>query len=305
MSFDICLSFDKAKYLDSEIYLFVNAIKDNLPKETVIHIVTNRDSSDDAIKYMKENLNTKIYYNDGDKTKHLISRCRYMLNCFDIESDKEWIVKMELDMLAIKHLNALNDLIENNKEYDLLLEPENRKIFDDKTAHRLWRIIYKSMGMKYPKDILIEFRENKEKGLPLFGTGMIIAKKDVIDYINANWIKLTKICEKWIHYNIHPNEFAFTALVINSNLKWKLYDDIYKFNPIGHFRDGEFPSTKLKDNCILPDNVIIFDYHRPEWLLHVAKFNPELMNIIGKTKNKISEDWWNQSLNQFQEISKR
>ena len=160
--------------------------------------------------------------------------------------------------------------------------------------------MYKAMGFPTPT-FKIQYRENNEDGLPLFGTGLICVKKGIINKINDNWVPLTKICERWIDFNVHPNEQAFTAMVLNEGYKWKIYDDKYKFNPIGHFRDGVFPSPKLKENCKLPEDTIIFDYHRPQWLFHVAKYNPQIMDIINENKQYIPPDWWKMSFQQFTE----
>ncbi len=303
MSFDISLAFDKNKYLNTQAYLFTDTIKDKLPDDTIIHIVTNRGKDDEIRQYMSDNLNTKFYFNNGNDINHLQSRCKYMFNCFKVKTNKPWLVKMELDFLFLKHLSSLDEMIyqyEDNN-LDLILEPENRRIFDDKTAHRLWRIIYNAMGMKYPKDTFIEYRENRETGLPLFGTGMIFVKSNLLDKINKRWVPLTEICERWIKYNIHPNEFAFTGLIFDEGWKWWTYEDKYKFNPIGHFRKGMFPSTELVDDCKLPDSTIIFDYHRPQWLFHVAKYNDDIKNYINNSKDKIPKDWWDLTSKDFME----
>ena len=133
---------------------------------------------------------------------------------------------------------------------------------------------------------------------------MVIVRKDLLPIINKEWHPMIKICENWIQYNIHPNEFAFTALTFKHGWRWKLYDDVYKFNPIGHFRDGPFPSTKLIPNCKLPKDTLIFDYHRPEWLMHVAKYNKKVMDIIMNNKEHIPESWWDYSIDFFQEKSR-
>lgn len=304
MSFDLTISFDKAEYLNPQLYMFVDTLKDNIPDDTILHIVTNRSEDNELIQWIQQQIPTKIYNNNGENTDHLKSRCKYMFNCFEVETDKSWLIKMEADMVILKHLDAFEEIIQHEGGIhgcDIILEPENRKIFNDISAHRLWRIIYNAMGMKYPRDTFIEFRENREIGLPLFGTGLIIVNSKHLDTINKRWVPLTKICEKWIDLNIHPNEFAFTGMIFDEGWKWWTYDAKYKFNPIGHFRKGSFPSTELIDNCKLPDDTIIFDYHRPEWLMHVAKYNPQIMKIIEKNKQYIPNDWWQLTSDKFME----
>jgi hypothetical protein len=151
---------------------------------------------------------------------------------------------------------------------------------------------------------MITYRENNEKGLPLYGTGLVCVKSKHLDTINKRWIPLTKQCEKWIQFNIHPNEFAFTAMAFDEGWNTFLYPSKYKFNPIGHFRKGDFPSTILVEDCKLPEDTVIFDYHRPEWLMHVAKYNQEINDIIKRNKEYIPEDWWKLTSKDFQEDMK-
>ena len=304
MNFDITLAFDKAEYLNPQAYMFFNTLAENVtyPGGPLVHITTNRDKDDELIQYIQAlPISTMVYWRDHDDD--LKSRCKYMFHCFEIQTARPWVIKMELDMLVLKHLDAFNELIEHEGGIhgcDIILEPENRKIFDDNTAHRLWRIIYKAMGMKYPKDTFIQFRENREKGLPLFGTGIICVKSELLPTINKRWIPLTKICEKWIDYGIHPNEFAYTGMVFDEGWKWWTYDAKYKFNPIGHFRKGEFPSTELIDNPVLPDDTVIFDYHRSQWLYDVAKANPKVMEIVSRNK-KYLKGFWDIDIGEFVE----
>lgn len=296
MPFDITIAFDKASYLNPQIRMFIDTLKDNIPEDTILHVVTNRGKNDEMRKYIKENINSKFYF--IKKSDELQSRCRYMLNCFRIKTDKEWVIKMEMDMLILKHLSTFNEILKEHLHF--VLEPENRKIFDDKTESRLWRLMYKAMGIETPT-LLIPYRENNEYGLPLIGTGIVCVRSEHLDLINKRWIPLTKICEKWINLNVHPNEQAFTGIVTDSGYPWYLYDAKYKFNPIGHFRDGDFPSTKLIDDCKLPDDTIILDWHRWPWLAHVAKYNPQIREIIDRNKKYIPNDVWNISINRFHE----
>jgi len=296
MSFDITIAFDKAEYLNPQLYMFVNTLKDNIPKDTMLHVVTNRKDDDPVLQYISKNIYTKIY--KKEKTNELKSRCRYMLNCFDIETDKPWVIKMESDMLILKNLSTFNDF--TNLDIDLFIEPENRKIFDDKTANRLWRNMYRAMGIKTP-DFTIQYRENNEQGLPLFGTGLFGVRSNLLEVIKERWPKLTKLCERWIDYNTHPNEQAFTGMAIDEDWETVIYDAKFKFNPIGHFRDGDFPSTKLVDNCVLPEDIVIFDYHRPEWLMQVAKYNKNVGDIICRNSKYIPDEWWNLTNKDFME----
>jgi len=296
MSFDITIAFDKAEYLNPQARLFISTLKDNIPKDTILHVVTNRTDEDEIVKYIQENINSKFYF--IEKSDELKSRCRYMLNCFKIKTNKEWIIKMELDMLTLKHLSALENILE--ADLDCVLEPENRRIYSGAFEKRLWRSIHKAMGFPNPTQKII-FRENNEEGLALFGTGMICVRKELLDKINKEWIPLTKKAEPWLNMNVHSNEQAFTGLVLNSGWRWKIYKDIYKYNPIGHFRKGDFPSTNLIDDCKLPEDTVIFDYHRPKWLMHVAKYNKNVGDIICDNNKYIPEDWWKSTNDEFQE----
>jgi len=301
MSFDLLIAFDKAEYLNPQLYMMIDTLKDNIPEETILHVVTNRDKHDKIINYILDTFpdgKSIIYHNDGNKTNHLKSRCKYMFNCFDIQTDKEWVIKLEADLIVLKHLDIFNEILKS--EYDLVIEPENRKIHSDIIATKLWRLIYNHLDIKQPKDKIV-FREDNEEGLPLYGTGLVCVKSKHLKTINNRWVPLTKICENWIGFNIHPNEFAFTAMAYDEGWNTYLYPPKYKFNPIGHFRKGDYPSIELIDDCKLPDETIVFDYHRPQWLMHVAKYNPEIHNIIKRNKKYIPNEWWELTNMEFQE----
>ena len=296
MSFDICLAFDKAKYLDVQARLFIGTLKDNIPEDTILHVVTNRSKDDEIRKYIKENINSKFYY--IRKSDELQSRCRYMLNCFRIKTDKLWIIKMELDTLVLKHLSAFNDILTD--DVDMVLEPENRRIYSGAMETRLWRNIYKSMGFPEPTQ-KIRFRENNEEGLALFGTGIICVRKELLDKINKDWIPLTKKAELFLNLNSHPNEQAWTGMVLNSNWRWKIYPRRYKLNPIGIYRNGSFPSTELVEDCQLPEDTIVLDYHRPNWLIHMSRYNSNVADIICRNSKHIPDEWWNATNDEFME----
>jgi len=284
--FDLCFAFDKTKYLNPQIYLFFNSLKNKIDNDTVIHINTNRDLRDKPLKFIQNNFNTKIYNN---KHPQLKSRCRYMLNSFKIDSDKEWIIKMELDMVVLKHIDNFNDILDDG--LDCVLETENRRVIqNDRLERNVWRKLYGLMDIDEPQIKMI-FRESNEEGKPLFGTGVICVKNDIIPIINEKWVDLTRICEVMGEYNIHPNEFGFTGMIFDEGWKWRIYDRRYKFNPIGAFRKNEFPSQELIEESYLPEDTIIFDYHKPKWLMWVAERNKQVMNEINKVSNYFPNDW--------------
>lgn len=276
MSFDITLAFDKAEYLNPQIYIFADTIKDKVPDGTIVHIVTNREFEDEPLQYLLHSLHGYQYHPVKDYPD-LESRCRYMLNCFKIEPYNPWVIKMELDFVFLKHLSAFDELLDTNM--DLILEPENRKIFSDAEADRLWRIMYRTMGIKLP-ETKIRFRENNEEGLALFGTGLICVRSELLPIINKRWEHLTWQVEPWGPWNVHPNEVAFGAMIFDEEWNWKIYSSKYKYNPIAFHRDGPFPSTKLKENCIIPDDTVILDYHHLAWLKHVCKYNERIAKIV-------------------------
>ena len=295
--FDLSIAFDDTEYLNPQIYLLTNTLKDNIPDDVTLHIVTNRKYGEDKpLTYLMDNIYSKVYYKEKDD--ELKSRCRYMFNCFDIQTKKDWVVKIELDFIVLENISMLNDLLKD--EYDLVIEPENRKIFTDNIEQRLWKNMFKAMGIKCPTH-KITFRENNEKGLPLYGTGMVCVKSKHLDTIQKRWKSLTKICEKWIDYNVHPNEVAFTAMALDEEWNTYLYSNIYKYNPIGHWRDGPFPSVKLIDNPVLPEGTMIFDYHRPQWLMHTANKIKSVGDAVCKSSEYIPEEWWKLTNKEFLE----
>ena len=296
MKFDLAIAFDKAKYLEPQVYMFVDSIKDKLPEGTILHVVTNRGKEDSLRKYIKNTVPSKFYYEK--EPDELNSRCRYMLNVLKIKTDKPWVIKVEADMLALRHLSALEEMLDD--EYDIIIESENRRIFTDEMETRLWRMLYREMKVKCPTET-ITYREDDKIGLPLFGTGMFCVKSKYLDLINKKWIPYTKICERWLHINVHPNEQAIGGIIFGEGLKWKIYPREYKWNPIGIWRKGTFPSIELIDNCILPEEVVFLDYHRPKWLYHVAKFNPNVKEIVDRNSSKMSKEWKDLTNKDFQE----
>lgn len=288
MPFDLSVSFDKTDYLTPQTYLMVDTLRGNLPDDTVLHVLTNRPRNDPLIEHIVDAVPTKLYHRES--FTNLKSRCQFMFHCFEVETDKPWLIKIESDMLFLKHLSAYEKMLDYT--YDVIIEPENRKIFPDDAALAVWNTIYGAMGMPTPT-FKIQYRENGEWGLPLFGTGMVAVKSQHLRTINRRWIPLTKICEKWINYNVHPNEQAMTALILDEGWKWKLYPAKYKFNPIGHFRKGIFPSTELVDDCILPDDVVCLDWHHWSWLKKIGSANQQVQEIIDRNRHRIPDEMWN------------
>ena len=300
-NFDISVSFDNTPYLDSEIYLFFDTLEHNIPDDTTVHITSNRDAKDKVMKWIgTKDINFKWYYKEDI---NLVSRCRYLMHSLEIETDKDWIIKMDLDTLILKNLSEF-DLYLNDafmRGYDIAIQPENRRIVpDDRLEFKLWRILYRAMDIDLPRE-RIRFIEDKDYGLPLFSTGTFAIQSHHIDKINKRWVDLTRKCENWIGYNIHPNEFAFTAMVYDYGWRWKELEEKFNYNPIGHYRDGEYPITELKDYCPLPRDIVLLHYHKPQWLMHLAKRNPHIMEIIGKTSNNVPKSWWNLDNSVFKE----
>lgn len=296
MSFDISIAFDTVEYVNPQLYMLVDTLKDKLPEDTILHIITNRDENDDVVSHIISNVNSKYHYNDGSKTKDLKSRCKYMFNCFDINTDKDYLLTLDCDILVLKHLKELEDVLKLG--YDVVLQPENRKIFNDAMENRLWRHIYKSMNINIP-NFKIHYIENHEEGLPLFNTGVVAVKKEKLKIINEEWHNLIKICEKWIKFGIHPNEFAFTALVLKNKMNWGWIGDVFNFNPIGYWRDGEFPSVKLVEECNIPESVVLLHYHRPQWLMHLANKNKYISDVLCSNDKYIPDEWWNLTNKEF------
>jgi len=301
MSFDLTISFDKAEYLNPQLHMMVDTLKHNIPKDTILHITTNRPDDDKILKWISKQVPVKIY--KKEPFKDLKSRCQYMFHCFEIETDKEWVIKTEIDVLFLQNLKKFNRTLDDDT--DIVIQSENRRIINNDTLEtRIWRNIYRAMKIKMP-GIKIPYVENKEIGRPLLATGVVCVKSKHLDYINKRWVPLTKICENWIDYGIHPNEFAFTGLIFDAVDKkdwtFKILNNKYNFNPIGHFRLGQFPSTYLIDNCKLPSDTVVFDYHRPQWLRHVAKFNKNIDEIILRNIECIPEGWWGLDSGEFVE----
>lgn len=297
MKFDLTISFDKATYLNPQLYMMVDTLKENIPDDTILHITTNRDDDDVVLQWIRKQVPTRIY--KKPPFKDLKSRCQYMFHVFEIETDKDWVIKTEIDVLFLRKLREFNRTLD--KEFDIILQSENRRIIPDDTLEtRLWRQVYRAMDIKMP-NIRLPYVENNEIGMPLLATGVVCVQSKHLDTINKRWVPLTKICEKWIDFNLHPNEMAMSGIIFDEEWDFKLFNKRYNFNPIGHFRKDRFPSTELVDNCKLPSDTIVFDYHRPQWLRHVSESNPKIENIILRNIEHIPDEWWNLSSEEFME----
>jgi len=289
VTFDISLAFDKAEYLNPQIYLFFNTLENNIPEDCTIHIITNRDNSDKVIQWLKtKKFNTKWYYKEP--YTDLKSRCQYMFHSFEVDSKADYIIKMELDTLTLKNINCFKEILQ--EDYDIYITPESRRmIVSDNIEKRIWNSIYRRLGITCPIE-KITYTEGKIQGLPLYDTTTVMVKNKYIKLINDNWVPMTKICEDWIQMGVHPNEFAFTALIHKFGLKCKLLDKSkYDFNPISHFRKNPFPSQELIDNPKIPDDVILLQYHRPWWLKKLYLSNKSIKDIVDKSIDKIGKDW--------------
>jgi len=297
MSFDISISFNGEKYLDSQIYLLMDTLKGNILDDTILHVTTNRPDDDKVLKHIQDSMNVEIY--KKPPPEGLKSRCKYLLNAVEVDTDADYLVRMDVDMLALQHLDWITEQIKHG--YDIIIQSENRRIIqNDNLETRTWKRIYRAMGIKMP-EWKIHFIENHEEGRPLFNTGFMIIKTDILPIIRERWKKLTKICEKWNHLGIHPNEMAFSAMIIDENWNWGTLSGGDIFNPIGHFRDGNFPSTKLIDNCILPKDVKMLHWHRWQWLEQLVKVNPQIKEIIERNRQHIPNDVWTTPFEEFHE----
>ena len=301
MRFDICISFDDATYLDSQIYLLIDTLKSNISKDTILHIVTNRPDNDKVLKHIQDSMNVEIY--KKPTPEGLKSRCKYLLNAVEVETDADYLVRMDVDMLALQHLDWISEQTKHG--YDIIIQGENRRtIKGDNLETRIWRQIYKAMNIKMP-EWKINYVENHERGRPLFNTGFMIIKSDILPTIRRRWKDLTMICEKWIQFGIHPNESAMTGLIIDEGWNWGTLSGEDVFNPIGHFRKGNYPSIELVDDCILPSEVKMLHWHHSNWLMHLAKYNEDISDIICRNEKYIPDDWWKLGLEEFMERNEK
>jgi len=287
-TFDISIAFDKSEYLNTQIKLFADTMGKYIPRDTILNIVTNRQIDDESVQYICKMIpNHRLYA--LETPKDLISRCKYLMNAINVECDKDYLVKLDLDFIPFQNLNRLFDNINGE---DIIIQMENRRVIpDDILENRTWRQIYKAMGLKVP-DIKMNYIERDEIGKPLFNTGIFIIKSTRLKELQSSWFRLTAICEKWIDFNIHPNEFALTAIVFNNHWKYKLLDKRFNFNPIGNFRKGDFPSTELKEKCDLPENIVLLHYHKPRWLKHMLDRDKMLQKRLHEI-TYLNDSFWN------------
>jgi len=294
---DISIAFDDASYLIPQVYLQIDTLKDKLPKESTLHITTTNDG--DILDYIAETIkNCKFYIKEP--IKELKSRCSYLLRTMEIESNADYILKTDLDILFLNDFTELFRLM--NDEADIYIQSENRRIIaDDNIETRVWKSIYRALGYKLP-DIKTLYIEEHELGRPLFCSGAFLIKNEKMMELKEHWIKGTKICEQWIQYNIHPNEFLLTSYILNN--KWKLIGlpEWVHFNPIGHFRRGQFPSQDLIEDCTLPKDILMLHYHKPQWLMHLANHNKNVSDIVCRNSKYIPNSWWAIPLETFQEV---
>lgn len=295
MTFDLSISFDTTEYLTPQIYLLVDTLKKNLPEDTLLHVTTNRSDNDSVLKFIKSNIYSRIY---KKAPLHILkSRCSYLMHSFEIKTNADWVIKMDIDIFALKHLKEFEKILKPRS--DIVIPPENRRIIkNDNLEGRIWRTIYNRLNVKLP-EWKMTFVENGEEGMPLFNTGIIAVRSEYLDDINRHWIPMTQMAEDWIQYGVHPNEFAMTALIEYMGWKWKYLHKSFNWNPIGNCRKGEFPSIELQENCKIPKSVSLLHYHKPQWLNHLCKSNPRIKGIVERNKKYIPSDWWNLPIKQF------
>jgi len=294
--FDVSISFNKTEYLNPQLYLLFDSMKDKLPKNTIVHIVTDRDKDDKVLKWICKRIPTKIYNKEEPDLK---SRCRYMFHCFSVETDKDWLLKIEADILCLRHLREFHKILE--EDTDVIIQMENRRIIPDDTMEtRVWRNIYRGMGVKLP-EIRLPYVEGNEKGRPLFNTGVVMVQSKHLPYINKRWHDMIRIAERWIDIGIHPNEMSLTALIFGADWTFKLLNKRFNFNPIGHYRKGEFPSTELVDNCKLQSDIVLLHYHRFPWLKKLCFDNRNVLEIVDRNLEHIEEKWWDSDFKDFTE----
>jgi hypothetical protein len=296
MKLDISIALDDAIYLTPQVYLLIESLKDKIPEDTTLHLTTtgNREV---LVDFISKHIRTKHYIKSS--ISELKSRCSYLMRTMEIESDADYVLKTDLDMLFLNKFDELFRMLKD--EPDILIQSENRRVIqDDSLEWRLWRTIYKAMGFQMPC-FKIHYIENHELGLPLFNTGAFVIKTDKMKELSKDWIRLTKICEKWIQYNVHPNEQAATAMILDKKWKWIGMSEWIHFNPIAHYRSGEFPSQELVEDCKIPEEVFLLHYHKPNWLQHLSKYNETVQQTINLVKLNIPDEWWNLSLETYME----
>jgi len=296
MKLDISIAFDSAKYLIPQVYLYVQSLKDKIPEDSTLHVTTTR-TGDDILKYISKNIKSKIYIKPP--IENLKSRCSYLLRTMEIESDADYVLKTDLDILFLNSFTELQNLLK--ADMDIVIQSENRRIVsDERIETRLWKAVYKEMGFELP-DIRIPYVEGHELGRPLLNSGAFIIKTSKMKELKEKWIELTRLAEKFITYNIHPNESSLTAMILCNHWKWMGLHQWLHFNPIGHFRKGEFPSQELIENCKLPEEVFMLHWHKNNWLRHVAKYNPNVQQIIDRVNHLIPSEWWDLPLETYLE----
>lgn len=295
-SIDISIAFDDTTYLIPQVYLQIASLRDKIPEGTTLHLTTTGNRGE-LVKYISKNIPTKIY--TVPPIDGLKSRCSYLLHTMEIESDADYVLKTDLDILF---LNDFSELIRMLKEEpDIIIQGENRRmISDDAVELRLWRNIYKALGVELPT-YKFRYTENNEHGLPLFCTGAFVIKTDKIKEISEKWVDMTKVCERWIQYGIHPNESSLTAIVLGNKWKYILLPDYLHYNPIGHFRAKPYPCTDLIDNCILPENIFMLHWHRWQWLNQLMKVNKNVRDIVESCSQFIPNDVWETPFEMFHE----
>lgn len=293
---DLSIAFDDAAYLTPQIYLYVQSLKDKIPEDSILHVTTTR-SGNDILKYISKNIKSKIYIKPP--ITELKSRCSYLLRTMEIESDADYVLKTDLDILFLRGFDEALDLIKTDA--DIYIQSENRRIIsDEKIETRLWKAMYKEMGFELP-DILVPYMEKHELGRPLLNSGAFLIKTSKMRNLQEKWIELTRLTEKFITYNVHPNEQALTAIILCNHWKWIGLSGWLHFNPISHYRKGEFPSQELIDDCRLPEEVFMLHWHRWPWLKQLMVVNQNVYSIVKKCEQFIPDNVWDMSPSFFQE----
>ena len=223
------------------------------------------------------------------------TRCGYEMKSLDYDADflskYDWVVRCDCDVLFLQDLYESLDGFDKSK--DMFLVPENRRFLGG-NDHRLMKKLSNVSEFEHidiePMDYTIKSLEDNENMYPIFQCGIQIINGKVFNRFNLfmEWNYLNYIVEKY-YGTFHSLELAWSILIQKLHLDIEIIDDSFNWNPISHWRDGKFPEQKLKDICILPEDIKMFHYHKQYWLKYFIN-DKRIKKIIESID--IDNDFW-------------
>jgi len=293
--YELTSAIETKDYLIKELKIYMQSLIDNSYSFKRFTLISPSMILDKKFSELWE-----YFIDNGDKLDHWYSqrfyyeygtRCGYEMKALDIKPiiSKGWIIRTDVDLIVLKDLQE--KIKKLSPKYDIYLLPENRRFLGNRDF-TIMKNLSKMANVK-PFDWTVKSMEDKEEMYPIFQCGVQIIKAKLFEEIDLfkEWNYLNNLVEKF-YGDFHSLELAWSLLCQKYDLKIGILSEYLNWNPITYWRDGDFPSQKLKNDAFLPENVVILHYHKPYWLKYF-KDDKRIKSVLDKLD--IEESWFDSS----------